>query len=94
MKDFRIILQIIPILLLIGCSTTKEEFIPVVPTHREWPQPRKPEKRPVKFESQGEGLYLDPLSSSNLLFNIDELDIYIDKMENLVEEMQRYYNRR
>lgn len=82
----------------VGCCHTSS--IPPL-TDVEWIMPRTPEKRHVAsipiyknkpFTPTKEGIFLDSISSSNLLFNIDELDTHIEKQEELIKEMKRYYN--
>jgi len=76
-----------------GCATSKQNYNTV------WEFPPKPIKREVNsvtvkkgipFTPESDGIYLDIKSLENLLFNIDELDIYIEKQKFLIETIRKY----
>ena len=70
---------------LFGCKTTN----PI--NNREWNIPSKPINYSVKFVQKDNGLYIDEVSSKNLLKNVEGMDAYILKLETLVDEMIKYY---
>jgi hypothetical protein len=66
-----------------------------------WDLPSKPQQKPIKsipinkdkiFVPLEEGIFLNKESAKNLLFNIDELNIYIEKQNAIIESMKKYYN--
>lgn len=82
-------------LLLLGCFTFDSS------TKGKWPEPSKPMKKDVESQPvyQGQnfvvphdGIYINRESANNLLFNISELDGYIEKQKALINEMKSYYN--
>jgi hypothetical protein len=82
-------------IILSGCSTFSFSSKNV-----EWILPEKPKKFEVnsiplykdeKFVPSSNGIFLDEQSANNLMYNIDELDSYIEKQEALIRSMKRYY---
>jgi hypothetical protein len=68
-----------------------------------WETPEKPLKRQVislplskgiRFDVEQDGIFIDSQSAINLLYNIDQLDAYIEKQEKLIQAMKRYYGAR
>jgi hypothetical protein len=66
----------------------------------DWLEPSNPIKKQIKsiplrkgqlFIPSEDGIFFDKESSSNLVFNIEELDAYIEKQKMLIEQMKRYY---
>ena len=93
-KTLVIVLTIVFSLSLSGCIT------PNGSKSIRWPMPEEPAKKQVQsksvrqgeeFSPQTDGIFLDETSAGNLLFNIDELDAYIEKLEMLIDEMKEYY---
>jgi hypothetical protein len=63
----------------------------------EWPTPTYPNLKEVKIltiseaNTNNSGYYLDAVSATNLVDNVSELKAYIEKLELLVKEMEKYY---
>ena len=66
----------------------------------EWIVPATPKKKRVHsipiyknktFTPSTNGIFLDEDSAKNLMFNIDELDAYIEKQQLLIKEMKEFY---
>ena len=87
LKPFKCIFIVILLLIIgiIGCKTIG------FASKAEWIAPDKPKEYPVKFSQKDNGLYIDAQSSANLRYNIEELDIYIKKLEALLSEIESYY---
>lgn len=88
MIDFKVIILFLIftiITCIIGCNT----FFPS--SNTTWLMPKKPVSQPVQFIRYSDGLYIDKISSINLMINIEEEDAYIAKIEALVKEMKSYY---
>jgi len=93
-KTLVIVLTAVFSIFLSGCKTVPPA------TGVEWPMPSPPVKRKVNsvpiyegttFTPNVDGIFLDSISASNLMLNIDELDAYIEKQEALIKQMKRYY---
>jgi hypothetical protein len=97
LKTFLIALTVaFSVAALVGCRTVN----PII-SGMDWPEPSKPiEKRvnsvPLKkgvvFTPASDGIFLDKESAANILFNVDELDVYIAKQIKLIEEIKDFYN--
>ena len=79
--------------LVCGCLTWKKPEV-------EWLLPESPKQKPVVFYSLKANSLLTPLediifanleNSKNLTYNIDEMDAYIRKLEEMVQVMKKYY---
>ena len=77
-----------------GCNTIGQS------SKTEWPRPDKPKHLRVNsislqsnetFIAIHSGIFLDKKNAKNLLFNIDEMDLYIENLESLVDKMIQYY---
>ncbi len=81
----KIVLFILLVIFINGCVGVKYR------SKKTWNVPQKPKVLPVNFEELNDGLYIDFNSSSNLIYNINEMDAYIEKLEFLLKEMKKYY---
>ena len=68
-------------LFLTSCSTLN--------SNKDYPLPEKPVLVKVKFIPTSNGHYLTKEEATNLANNIDELKAYIEKLETLIEKMQK-----
>lgn len=77
----------------IGCVSNRSHL------NTTWEFPQKPAKREVNsiplrkgiaFTPEIDGVFLDVHSLENLLFNIDELDIYIKKQKFLIDTIRKH----
>jgi hypothetical protein len=68
-----------------------------------WTYPEKPELKPINstYFNKGDSITLDHdvvvfdfISSSNLIYNINALNIYISQLELLINTMQNFYENR
>jgi hypothetical protein len=71
---------------LSGCSTFTGH-------KNDWPLPLKPALSPVKFNRIPGGYYINTQNATNLANNIECQKTYIQKLEFLVDEMIKYYEK-
>ena len=78
-------------LIFLGCSTVQ----PL--ENHEWMAPSKPDFKSVDIEPINStttilrGYYLDSENASNLVYNIENIQAYIKKLELLVNKMAEYH---
>ena len=87
MKNLSKILSAICIIVIAGCIS-----VDCPKSGMKWDTPPKPISKHVNFEQKYSGLYLDTVSSSNLLYNINEMQAYQKNLETLIEKMKSYYD--
>lgn len=81
----KLIVSLFIIICIISCKT-------VNPIHNAvWDIPIKPVISPVHFVQKDGGLYINEISSANLLKNVDSMNAYTEKLEVLIQEMKKYY---
>jgi outer membrane murein-binding lipoprotein Lpp len=85
MKNLLIVLTIcFSLCCVCGCITTgKGEF----------PLPQKPQTQKVNFEQVDNGYFLTNEEAKKLADNVDELKAYIEKLELLVDAMNKHYGK-
>lgn len=54
-----------------------------------WKYPNKPKLQKVEFEPVNNGFFITSKNATNLVNNIDELKVYIEKLEELVKVMEK-----
>jgi hypothetical protein len=79
-------------LFVASCSTFRHG-------NEEWPLPTKPTYRDVRFvpvekytEVQEDGFYINGNNATCLAENIDDMKVYIEKLEILIRRMKKYYD--
>ena len=83
-KDLIICFSLCLAILTFGCATRQD-------WKANWELPLKPQLVSVDFEPMGNGYYVSSNGATNLADNVDELKAYIEKLELLIEKMQKYY---
>ena len=77
-----------------GCATWGKS------NHVEWIMPDPPKLKSTRFSTIKKGsnvvvnediMFTNEEGSKNLLYNIDEMDAYIKKLQILIAKMQKYY---
>jgi hypothetical protein len=83
-KDLIICFSLCLVVLTVGCATRQDR-------KANWELPPKPQLVSVDFEPMRDGYYVSVDGATNLADNVDELKAYIEKLELLIEKMQKYY---
>ena len=84
-RAIQLIFSIIILSCIISCKT-----IDAVP-NAVWKLPKKPVIASVHFSQKDGGLYIDEVSSENLLNNTYNMEKYSEKLEALILEMKKFY---
>ena len=90
------VLKTLVTILIIGFSSGCCVFNSVNNTDNvEWPMPTKPSKREINsipvesgYIIAEAGIFLDRQDTEDLLYNLDQLDSYIQKLEFLIKSMK------